>query len=96
MMASSGAVGAGKVDYLEMAPDPLVAREEALEVFFRFFNIFPIAEAPALCASVDVCVYGKRGELEGLGSDNRGGLMADTRERFESGKGLRDPSSVFL
>ena len=84
--AAGGAVFAAVEDDLEVELVPGLAGEEAFEVGFRLDDVFAGREFPAGGEAVDVGVHGEGGDAEGLGHDDRGGLMADAGEGFERGE----------
>ena len=66
---------------------PTVLGEQALEVFLDLLDGFPRTQFPALRQPMNMRVHREGGDPEGLGHDDRGGLVADAGKLLEFFKG---------
>src|SRR4051812_29364049 len=83
MVPHSLAIGACKVDDLEMELCPQFLWIERFEIFFCFFSRLTLGQAPAPCTAMYVCVYRKRWHMKCLRHNDRCCFVANAWQRFE-------------
>ena len=81
---------------LEVEAVPGLAGEELLQVALSLDDVFSGGEFPAGGEAVDVRVYGKCRDAEGLGHDDGGGFVTDAGQGLERGEIRRDLAGVLF